>query len=850
MDNLAPKISKPKKQTSDILTKFRLKAPSHLLPNITSVSHELSINPQTPYLNPFFRAKIQFQSEHQRIKKSALEKLRTSQVLPQTPEFRDKKTRLQLFNKKTGPDKNRLSSSFRFSYNDKSTSRNKVHLVNDVTTENIEHRVKKTRDVQDNFFGSFNFQKKQHKNLQDSMFKKTDTNWQNPRLQTELKFNPLQKKTAIGVYPSNIFKKPNSGLKKPIQAVFKKIDFSKKISNYPILPKKPINLKLLANYPKSARREMDTPHPIQELTDNSILQRFEKNNIYSSNLLNESFNSKIEADTQKDCFPAFGIGTPQNKIRNRLTANLHKEQSETFSARNFKVETHRNSDTSNGNLYSNSNNLQKMTRKSACKNIKPVCRPSIYNSETCSKPGKETIFARNEPKITTRNYSSGKLSQGQNRRGSVTQMNILIGKIPQKSNAKLNRKNRSTNDQLQIKSSVSVGVFTRASPTSRRDKSHSLIKRNSDIFLNKALKKIAWNGLQIRPHSIRPSQLPVSGIDLLSQTGPRLSRQEIIDRIHLQTKPSFETTLDFYRIVSLLGEGSYGKVYKGFSVLCEKPVAIKCFNKETLSDLESNERVFQEIEIMSSLNQDGIIQFYELFEDANHYFVVMEFAEKGDLLSHLKENKRFKEDEFLPFFRQILRSLSHMHRKKILHRDIKLDNILVNAKDRTKICDFGISTIVKHDEVLFEHIGTPAYLAPEIVIGDGYQGFQADVWSLGVTVFIALTGKGPFRGNEIEELQKNIVLDGFEYPDDLQLSSFMQQLIARMLDKNATQRITLEEIAGMLNIDLDDESEFNQKTLDNKKLDSLKAFGFDERQLISDLQKEIFNHGTALYKLI
>ncbi len=105
----------------------------------------------------------------------------------------------------------------------------------------------------------------------------------------------------------------------------------------------------------------------------------------------------------------------------------------------------------------------------------------------------------------------------------------------------------------------------------------------------------------------------------------------------------------------------------------------------------------------------------------------MEYIDKGDLLTHIKNNGKFREQEFKPIFRQIVKSLYYLHSENILHRDIKLDNILLNKNGDIKICDFGVSRKMKSNRIIFEHIGTPAYLAPEIVIEKGYTGFQADV---------------------------------------------------------------------------------------------------------------------------
>lgn len=99
-----------------------------------------------------------------------------------------------------------------------------------------------------------------------------------------------------------------------------------------------------------------------------------------------------------------------------------------------------------------------------------------------------------------------------------------------------------------------------------------------------------------------------------------------------------------------------------------------------------------------------------------------------------------KEKEYEKLFTQLAQTLGYLHSKNILHRDIKLDNILLTNQGVVKLCDFGISRKMDKDKIIYEHIGTPVYLAPEIISEEGYQGFSADIWSLAVTSYIVLTG--------------------------------------------------------------------------------------------------------------
>lgn len=104
----------------------------------------------------------------------------------------------------------------------------------------------------------------------------------------------------------------------------------------------------------------------------------------------------------------------------------------------------------------------------------------------------------------------------------------------------------------------------------------------------------------------------------------------------------------------------------------------------------------------------------------------------------MKKRKRLDEDTSRAIFKQIVYGLGHCHCRSVLHRDIKLDNILMDGEGGVKICDFGVSRLVKNNHIIKEQCGTPAYLAPEIIIDEGYEGFYADIWSLGVLLYAML----------------------------------------------------------------------------------------------------------------
>lgn len=181
---------------------------------------------------------------------------------------------------------------------------------------------------------------------------------------------------------------------------------------------------------------------------------------------------------------------------------------------------------------------------------------------------------------------------------------------------------------------------------------------------------------------------------------------------HKQIPP---TTVDCYKFIKLIGKGAFGKVTLGVHKLTGKYVAIKTIEKSYMKDDFSRKKVFREVYILKKIRHANVIRLLEVFESSQHLLIVMEYAGGGDMLQYIKKHKRLSEIEAKPIFRQIVYGLGHIHSRSVLHRDIKLDNILLDGNGGVKICDFGVSKIIDKRVMLKEQCGTPAYIAPEII---------------------------------------------------------------------------------------------------------------------------------------
>uniref|UniRef100_A0A8C0E9K8 non-specific serine/threonine protein kinase n=1 Tax=Bubo bubo TaxID=30461 RepID=A0A8C0E9K8_BUBBB len=246
-----------------------------------------------------------------------------------------------------------------------------------------------------------------------------------------------------------------------------------------------------------------------------------------------------------------------------------------------------------------------------------------------------------------------------------------------------------------------------------------------------------------------------------------------------------------YEFLETLGKGTYGKVKKARE-RSGKLVAIKSIRKDKIKDEQDLVHIRREIEIMSSLNHPHIIAVHEVFENSSKIVIVMEYASKGDLYDYISERQRLTEQEARHFFRQVVSAIYYCHKNGIVHRDLKLENILLDANGNIKIADFGLSNVYQQDKLLQTYCGSPLYASPEIINGRPYKGPEVDSWSLGVLLYILVHGTMPFDGHDYKTLVKQITSGDYREPTKL---SDACGLIRWMLMVNPERRATIEDIA-------------------------------------------------------
>ncbi|GBG83234.1 hypothetical protein CBR_g36849 [Chara braunii] len=209
--------------------------------------------------------------------------------------------------------------------------------------------------------------------------------------------------------------------------------------------------------------------------------------------------------------------------------------------------------------------------------------------------------------------------------------------------------------------------------------------------------------------------------------------------------PAYGRNVEDYCIGRLLGRGSFGDVYEAKCRNTGKAVAIKMIRKEILQTKTMLEHVVREVEIHCQLRHPHVVELYEYFEDVSRVYLVTELCEKGELLTLLRQRGSLDIEAARTYFAQLVSGVQYLHSHCILHRDLKLSNLLLTADNNLKIADFGLAAAVHSADPERRTIcGTPNYMSPEIVSQEPYS-LAADVWALGITLFTFITGTPPFQ---------------------------------------------------------------------------------------------------------
>jgi len=250
-------------------------------------------------------------------------------------------------------------------------------------------------------------------------------------------------------------------------------------------------------------------------------------------------------------------------------------------------------------------------------------------------------------------------------------------------------------------------------------------------------------------------------------------------------------SLDDYEVIQFLGKGAHSEVFEVVHKIDGHKYALKVINKDHLSKQQVRRRLMNEIEIHLQLSHKYIVELHHFFEDDTNVYLLTELCKGGELYQYVKTRSRLTEREAREIFKMLLQGIEYIHCQGIIHRDLKLGNILLTDDNQVKLCDFGLALRVDDMDLEGKRIcGTPNYIAPEVIMKQPYDQ-AADMWAIGCILFTCLVGHPPFETNDVKETLSKATKGIYQIPP--YISSNSRDLIDSLLQINPQNRITIDD---------------------------------------------------------
>ncbi|XP_049819571.1 serine/threonine-protein kinase MARK2-like isoform X5 [Aethina tumida] len=318
-----------------------------------------------------------------------------------------------------------------------------------------------------------------------------------------------------------------------------------------------------------------------------------------------------------------------------------------------------------------------------------------------------------------------------------------------------------------------------------------------------------------------------------------------------------EPTIGKYKLLKTIGKGNFAKVKLAKHVPTGKEVAIKIIDKTQLTP-GSLQKLFREVRIMKMLDHPNIVKLFQVIETEKTLYLVMEYASGGEVFDYLVLHGRMREKEARAKFRQIVSAVQYCHQKRIIHRDLKAENLLLDSEMNIKIADFGFSNEFTPGHKLDTFCGSPPYAAPELFQGKKYDGPEVDVWSLGVILYTLVSGSLPFDGSTLRELRERVLRGKYRIP--FYMSTDCENLLKKFLVLTPSKRASLETImkdrwmnqgyVGYDNDELKPYIEPEADMSDPKRIEALVSLGFNKYDVQNSLDSAKYDDAYATYLLL
>ncbi|EAR89639.2 Serine/Threonine kinase domain protein (macronuclear) [Tetrahymena thermophila SB210] len=353
------------------------------------------------------------------------------------------------------------------------------------------------------------------------------------------------------------------------------------------------------------------------------------------------------------------------------------------------------------------------------------------------------------------------------------------------------------------------------------------------------LVKISCQALNIKYIHNEESNIRIfrsEGVELFEEDLKYLKQNEIL--YISPNKEDFDDSNNFamYKILQKVGKGGYGSVYEARHRITKERIAIKMINGSSIRSAKDIEMMFKEIGLLKNLNHKNIIKVLNCYtlKSEMKLAIVFEYLEGGDLREYLDKQPGQCVDEEVArkIFLQLFNAIQYCHREKIIHRDLKLENIMFTSKnyDVIKVVDFGISAQQSLINIDYTQAGSARYFAPEVLSSKAPAHPSIDVWAMGCILFWVIVGKSPFPQSTKEEVFNNILKGNYSIPVEAKqrMTKSVQDLITKMLQVDVNSRITMNEIAQhqWLKNSVEEMQIFlaQKIQLKNKKFDQIQIF--------------------------
>ncbi|KAL0387120.1 UNVERIFIED_CONTAM: Serine/threonine-protein kinase PEPKR2 [Sesamum radiatum] len=284
---------------------------------------------------------------------------------------------------------------------------------------------------------------------------------------------------------------------------------------------------------------------------------------------------------------------------------------------------------------------------------------------------------------------------------------------------------------------------------------------------------------------------PACGTGCLEFRGRGLKRK--IGCIDVATQLGRKKKIDQeYELAKIIGQGKFGSV-----VLCRSKATGEEFACKTLR--KGEEIVHREVEIMQHLSgHPGVVTLKSVYEDAESFYLVMELCSGGRLLDQMAREGLNSEQKAAKIIKELMLAVRYCHEMGVVHRDIKPENILLTTSGQMKLADFGLAVRILDGQSLNGVVGSPAYVAPEVLLGNYSE--KVDIWSAGVLLHALLVGVLPFQGDSLETVFEAIKKEKLDFTGDVwgAISQPARDLLSKMLTRSVSTRLTANEVLSKL----------------------------------------------------